>query len=1097
MHKFLIHIRIACLFVLLFPFLASSQTVLWQNGFENPSDWTQTYGPGHTAGDWTIVNAIPSNITSQQGAYQWPATFSGSTGNFAFINSDLAGGSASQDAYFEFQGNIDLTMAGSSTVYLTFAEYYRSFLEMTYLEVSNDGGTTWTVFEVNPESEVPVNTNCVDGEVEVVNITPAMTGAWSNNVRVRFHYIGQWDWFWGIDDVKIKLPPNYDLQLNDIFWGTTGASGIRIPYYKVPVSQIAPIEFAGSVTNFGLQNQSGVVFNVNTTSFTGNSAGTNINSGITDTLFCQTTFTPPGVGIYSIVNANVSSPFSDAVPSNNTINDIATIEVTDLVYSVDNGVVNSNISGYSSVVYSEAGNSFDIFTDATLNAIDVVPSSGIGEEISVRLYYREIGDWIYMDESLPYLINPSDIGATISLPLISPQNLSAGETYLAVAVFSSSNVDVAYSGPAEAYVSWTYNQNNNEWYFLPSTPMVRMRLCNVNDASSSIAVNQCDVYYSPAGNSYTTSGVYTDIIPVANGCGDSTITINLTINNSVQSSFTATICGGESYTWNDQTYDYPGVFTQTFPAANGCDSIVTLNLTVNYNDYIQVQANPTFGNAPLNVAFNNQTSNLSDYNFTWYFGDGTTQQSNSPFLSHTYTQDAYSDVTVVAENLITGCVTSSTYEDMIFVIGGVTCTHEATISETGPIQACSGDTVTLTCNTDPSFSYQWNRNGVPISGATGSAVNVTLSGSYTVTIYQNSCPVTSSGITVTVNPLPNAPVITSTGTINSCTGGSMTLIAPAGFSTYEWNTGATSSSIIVNSSGNYTVAVTNGNGCTNSSAPFAVNASFIDAPSVCVVGMDSLTNENRVVWEKPMTEGIDSFYVYRETNVSDVYTQIGATDYDELAVFLDVNSNPAVQAYRYKITALDTCGTETYLSDFHKTIHLTINAGIGGAWNLIWSHYEGIDFGSYNIYRGTDPSNIALLTTIQSNLNSYSDLTPPAGAVYYQIEIVNPNSCDPTRVVGYDVSRSNIVNNGENGIESVTINDVHIYPNPTSKDLTIEINPELIGKEYFLTDNTGRIILSGQFRATKETINMEEVAAGVYFINVNGKTKSLHKIVKN
>jgi hypothetical protein len=261
--------------------------------------------------------------------------------------------------------------------------------------------------------------------------------------------------------------------------------------------------------------------------------------------------------------------------------------------------------------------------------------------------------------------------------------------------------------------------------------------------------------------------------------------------------------------------------------------------------------------------------------------------------------------------------------------------------------------------------------------------------------------------------------------------------------------------------------------------------------------MDSLTNENRVVWEKPMTEGIDSFYVYRETNVSDVYTQIGATDYDELAVFLDVNSNPAVQAYRYKITALDTCGTETNLSDFHKTIHLTINAGIGGAWNLIWSHYEGIDFGSYNIYRGTDPSNIALLTTIQSNLNSYSDLTPPAGAVYYQIEIVNPNSCDPTRVVGYDVSRSNIVNNGVNGIESVTINDVHIYPNPTSKDLSIEINPELIGKEYFLTDNTGRIILSGQFRATKETINMEEVAAGVYFINVNGKTKSLHKIVKN
>ncbi len=51
--------------------------------------------------------------------------------------------------------------------------------------------------------------------------------------------------------------------------------------------------------------------------------------------------------------------------------------------------------------------------------------------------------------------------------------------------------------------------------------------------------------------------------------------------------------------------------------------------------------------------------------------------------------------------------------------------------------------------------------------------------------------------------------------------------------------------------------------------------------------------------------------MYKETNVSDVYTKIGATDYNELAIYLDVNSNPAVQAYRYKLSALDTCGTES------------------------------------------------------------------------------------------------------------------------------------------------------------------------------------------
>ena len=50
--------------------------------------------------------------------------------------------------------------------------------------------------------------------------------------------------------------------------------------------------------------------------------------------------------------------------------------------------------------------------------------------------------------------------------------------------------------------------------------------------------------------------------------------------DSVYTSFDATVCFGESYEWNGQTYDETGKYTQTFPAANGADSIVTLNLTV-------------------------------------------------------------------------------------------------------------------------------------------------------------------------------------------------------------------------------------------------------------------------------------------------------------------------------------------------------------------------------------------------------------------------------------------------------------------------------------------------------------------------------------
>jgi hypothetical protein len=350
-------------------------------------------------------------------------------------------------------------------------------------------------------------------------------------------------------------------------------------------------------------------------------------------------------------------------------------------------------------------------------------------------------------------------------------------------------------------------------------------------------------------------------------------------------------------------------------------------------------------------------------------------------------------------------------------------------------------------------------------------------------------------LNLTVNQLPNTPTISSLGTIVPCSGGSMTLSVPSGYSSYLWTTGSTSNSILVSQSGNYFVSVTDNNGCSVSSYPFDVNASFIAPPQVCIVGVDSLTNENRVVWEKPLTQGIDSFYVYKESNVSNVYTKIGATDYNDLAVFLDVNSNPVVQAYRYKISALDTCGVETNVGDFHKTIHLTINQGIGGAWNLIWSHYEGLNFGSYNIYRGTDPSNISLLTTIQSNLNSYSDLTPPTGPLYYQIEVVNPVNCDPTKVLNYGVSRSNIVNNGVSGVKEIANTNILVYPNPTNSNITLQVSSELVGRTYSIQDFSGRAIINGKIRSTQDQIELQDFARGAYYLSIENGS-AVTKIIK-
>src|SRR5690606_20886453 len=78
--------------------------VLWTNDFSTASDWTisnmgATGSPVHTSGDWAIVNAMPTSLTSQAGSYGFPTAMnSTSGGNFALIDSDAEGGAASQNA---------------------------------------------------------------------------------------------------------------------------------------------------------------------------------------------------------------------------------------------------------------------------------------------------------------------------------------------------------------------------------------------------------------------------------------------------------------------------------------------------------------------------------------------------------------------------------------------------------------------------------------------------------------------------------------------------------------------------------------------------------------------------------------------------------------------------------------------------------------------------------------------------------------------------------------------------------------------------------------------------------------------------------------
>ena len=82
------------------------------------------------------------------------------------------------------------------------------------------------------------------------------------------------------------------------------------------------------------------------------------------------------------------------------------------------------------------------------------------------------------------------------------------------------------------------------------------------------------------GKEYSMSGVYTDTLQNIQG-GDSILMLNLTVLPEVIGlEENLTICYGESYKWCGVEYSEDGVYRDTLQSAQGCDSIVTLNLIV-------------------------------------------------------------------------------------------------------------------------------------------------------------------------------------------------------------------------------------------------------------------------------------------------------------------------------------------------------------------------------------------------------------------------------------------------------------------------------------------------------------------------------------
>lgn len=151
---------------------------------------------------------------------------------------------------------------------------------------------------------------------------------------------------------------------------------------------------------------------------------------------------------------------------------------------------------------------------------------------------------------------------------------------------SNTGIDIVTACNSYTWIDGnTYNSSTNTaTYTLTNVAgcdsIVTLNLTINSSSTGTDVVDACDTYTWIDGITYTSNNSSaTYILQNSHGC-DSLVTLNLTLNNSSSSTLNETTL--DSYTLNGQTYTQSGTYIQTLTNSQGCDSTITLNLDLEF-----------------------------------------------------------------------------------------------------------------------------------------------------------------------------------------------------------------------------------------------------------------------------------------------------------------------------------------------------------------------------------------------------------------------------------------------------------------------------------------------------------------------------------
>lgn len=469
----------------------------------------------------------------------------------------------------------------------------------------------------------------------------------------------------------------------------------------------------------------------------------------------------------------------------------------------------------------------------TLNVnVNVIGSLNAGNTFTVELSDAN-GNF-----STPTVIGTVNSDVSTTVACLIPLNTAAGTAYRVRALSSNPVNTTADNGfnitinnkpsvnaGADLQVCYAsaFNMNANVMYF-------DSLLWETSGTGTFSAVNIPNPVYSPSQPD-STAGQVELYLTAFSDCGFTKDTVFVTLLTTATAdagqdmaicegdSIILTANGGSSYLWaTDPTLcclniPNPVAFpatttTYTVTATSSCGSATAdVVVTVNQLPLAQISTNDPVsfcdgGNAQLLADV------VSGCTYQWYADASPVQGATDTLFT--------AETTALYNVLVTNSNGCSQLSNNLNIYVNALPTGIVTASDTTTF--CQGDSVVLTLNTSPTNTWEWYKDGALITGSVDMPLTVTEQGSYNALITDiATCSNYSIPVSITILPAPATPTITeSNGTLFS-----------SSFNGNQWYLdgsiipGATQRPYIPTVSGDYTVQVTNSQGCKSEmSLPF-------------------------------------------------------------------------------------------------------------------------------------------------------------------------------------------------------------------------------------------------------------------------------------